>query len=146
MSLQTDIIFQHALASKESFVTAVDGRIYNTAIPLPDEDLMNVPLPYAIVSFDGMTNDETTKDDPFEGEYDSVTIGVLLVAKTREELATLSQDARDAIHDYFLDVPDDDEDYNLVPEDYRVSAQGVQYDSLKPCYWIRLNYQCDTIV
>jgi hypothetical protein len=25
-----------------------------------------------------------------------------------------------------------------------MQAQPVQYDSLKPCYWQRLTYQCDT--
>ena len=30
-------------------------------------------------------------------------------------------------------------------EDYQFSAEAVQYDSLKPCYWQALVYQCDVI-
>ncbi|MBQ5756867.1 MAG: hypothetical protein IIV88_06385 [Erysipelotrichaceae bacterium] len=66
MSLQTDIIFVKALrANADLMKQLAAGDVYNTAIALPDEDLDNAPLPYVIVSFDGLTNDVETKDDPF---------------------------------------------------------------------------------
>ena len=146
MSLQTDVIFYRALHSSEAFTLLVGESIYNTAIPLPDEELDNVRLPYAIITHDGMANDTQSKDDPFEGEFDTESIGIILVAATRPKLAELSEIARHAIHDFFCNLPDDDADYNLVPLDYRLSAQGIQYDQYKPCYWTKLNYQCDTNV
>ena len=39
-----------------------------------------------------------------------------------------------------------DEDFALIPNDITLNAQGVQYDSMKPCFWQTLNYQCDTDV
>ena len=65
MSLLTDIIFVKALRADENLMAQLPaGDVYNTAIALPDEDLDNAPLPYIIVSFDGLTNDVETKDDP----------------------------------------------------------------------------------
>lgn len=142
MSLQTDIAFNHALSTDERLREAVAGRIYNTAIPLPDEDADNVPVPYIIITYDGMTNDVATKDDPYEGDGDSVNISVLVVAETRSALADLIQIVRNTIHDYFVEHYDEEE---IIPMDYSLSATPVQYDSWKPCYFQTLTYQCDTI-
>lgn len=141
MSLATDIAFYHALSSNERLRGIVDNRIYNTAIPLPDEDADNAPIPYIIITFDGMTNDATTKDDPYEGDGDSVNISVLATADTRLALSDIMQIIRDTIHDYFVENGDTED---LIPFDYQLSASSVQYDSMKPCYWQTLTYQCDT--
>ena len=53
MGLSTDSIFITALRASQELTQAVGGRIYGTAIPLPDEDADNVPPPYLIVTFDG---------------------------------------------------------------------------------------------
>jgi hypothetical protein len=43
---------------------------------------------------------------------------------------------RNVIHQYFVQ--------NETPvEGYQFSAQAVQFDSEKPCYWQVLNYQCE---
>lgn len=141
MSLATDIAFYHALSSNERLRGIVDNRIYNTAIPLPDEDADNAPIPYIIITFDGMTNDATTKDDPYEGDGDSVNISVLATAETRLALSDIMQIIRDTIHDYFVENGDTED---IIPFDYQLSATPVQYDSWKPCYWQSLTYQCDT--
>lgn len=144
MSLNTDKIFIAALRSNSRLIAQLPaGDVYGTAITLPDEDLDNVPLPYIIVTYDGMNNDESTKDD-YEGEVDTVQIGVLIVAKTRPEVGSLAQSVRDTIRDYFEDLPDSDENYDLVPYDYQFSADAVQYDSLKPSFWQQLRWSCDT--
>lgn len=141
MSLQTDIAFYHALSHNERLSELVGGRIYNTAIPLPDEDVMNVPVPYIIITFDGLTNDNESKDDPYEGDSDSVQIGVIVTAKWRETLGEIMQIVRDTIHDYFVEHADEED---IIPVDYALTASGVDYDSLKQCFWQTLNYQCDT--
>jgi hypothetical protein len=145
MSLQTDIIFVKALRDDEELMAKLAaGDVYNTAIALPDEDLDNAPLPYVIVSFDGLTNDIDTKDDPYESDSDAVNISIEIAARTRPELCQLAEAVRHQVHQYFLDADPTDEDADLIPHDYQFSAQAVNYDSLKPCYWQVLTYQCDT--
>ena len=144
MSLQTDIIFVKALrANADLMAQLAAGDVYNTAIALPDEDLDNAPLPYAIVTFDGLNNDIDTKDDPFESESDSVNISIEIAAKTRNELGQLAEAIRRQVHQYFINADPTDEDADLIPLDYQFSAQAVNYDSMKPCYWQVLSYQCD---
>ena len=145
MSLQTDIIFVKALrADEELMAKLAAGDVYNTAIALPDEDLDNAPLPYVIVSFDGLINDIDTKDDPYESDSDAVSISIEIAARTRTELGQLAEAVRRQVHQYFVDADPTDEDADLIPHDYQFSAQAVNYDSLKPCYWQVLTYQCDT--
>jgi len=145
MSLQTDIIFVKALrADEELMAKLAAGDVYNTAIALPDEDLDNAPLPYVIVSFDGLTNDIDTKDDPFESDSDAVNISIEIAARTRTELGQLAEMVRHQVHDYFVEADPTDDDYDLVPQDYQFSAQQVNYEQQKPCYWQVLSYQCDT--
>jgi hypothetical protein len=111
-------------------------RLYGTAIGLPDEDADNVPVPYVIVTFDGLTNDQGTKDDRYESDYDTVNIGVEVTAKTLDDLHTLTQMVRDTILSYLRAT-------DTAIMDYNFAAQQIQYDSLKPCYWQVLTYQCD---
>ena len=145
MSLQTDIIFVKALrANADLMAQLAAGDVYNTSIALPDEDLDNAPLPYVIVSFDGLTNDVETKDDPYEGDSDAVTISIEVAARTRTELGQLTEAVRRQVHQYFVDDDQTDDDSDLVPLDYQFSAQAVNYDQMKPCYWQVLSYQCDT--
>lgn len=141
MSLQTDAIFIKALRSNEVLTAKLKGRIYDTAIPLPDEEAENVPTPYVIVTYDGMANDTSTKDDAYESDSDNVNIGVLVIAETLDELHPLTAMIRDTIHDYFVGHVDEDDE---VPVDYNFTAQGITYDSMKPCFWQKLSYQCDT--
>jgi hypothetical protein len=145
MSLLNDIIFVKALrANADLMAQLAAGDVYNTAIALPDEDLDNAPLPYAIVTFDGLNNDIDTKDDPFESDSDSVNISIEIAARTRNELGQLAEAIRRQVHQYFINADPTDEDYELIPHDYQFSAQAVNYDQMKPCYWQVLTYQCDT--
>jgi len=142
MSLQTDRLFYSALRRRydgEPSVSEMVGeRVYNTSIPVPDEDLENEPVPYIIISFDGMVNQGTTKDYTFEGDDDVVTVSVEVTAKTREELYEVIHAARVAIRRYMEDDPDSEE----VPESYDMSAGRVEYDAWKPCFWQTLTYRC----
>ena len=147
MSLQTDIVFVKALRSNATLIQQLAaGDVYNTTIALPDEEAENAPLPYVIVSFDGLNNQDMTKDSSYEGLTDTVTIGIEIAAETRPQLAALAIMVRQTIAAYFAEHVQDvqDEDYELIPNAYTTSAQGVQYDSWKPCFWQRLSYQCDT--
>jgi hypothetical protein len=148
MSLATDSIFITALQSNTDLLEALGyveatetsegapARLYCTAIPLPDEDADNVPVPYVIVTFDGLTNDQGTKDDRYESEYDTVNIGVEVTARNINELHELTQMVRDTILSYLREN-------DTAIMDYNFAAQQIQFDSLKPCYWQVLTYQCD---
>ena len=136
MSLATDSIFIAAIQSNPALVDLIGGRLYGTAIPLPDEDADNVDLPYIIVTFDGLNNQNQTKDDVYEGSYDTVNIGVEVTGKTIKGLHELTQAVRDTILSYFRE-------HETAVSDYTFSADAIQYDSLKPCYWQTLRYQCE---
>ena len=136
MGLSTDSIFIYALSASEDIMQAVDGRLYGTAIPLPDEEADNTPVPYIIVTFDGLNNQNQTKDDVYEGSYDTVNIGVEVTGKTIKDLHELTQAVRDTILGYFRE-------HETAVSDYTFSADAIQYDSLKPCYWQTLRYQCE---
>jgi len=142
MSLATDSIFVAAVQSNAALVERVGGRIYGTAIPLPDEDADNVPVPYVILTFDGLNNDDSTKDQPYEGDYDKVNIGVEVTAESLNALHELTQIIRKTILDYICGQKEANGDKFPI-DDYQFSAQAIQFDSLKPCYWQVLNYQCD---
>ena len=144
MSLETDSIFIAAISSNAELMAELGrtskkpARLYSTAIPLPDDKADNEPVPFVIVSLDGLTNDQTTKDDPYESDSDQVNIGIMVAASNRAKLATLAKMIRDTVHQYMMDN-------ETLVEDYQFSAEAVQYDSLKPCYWQALVYQCDVI-
>lgn len=140
MSLATDSIFIAAIKASQNIMSQIGGRLYSTSIPLPDEDVDNVPVPYVIVTFDGLNNEQTTKDDPFESEDDKVNIGIEVCAKNRAELSLLAKRIRSQVHSYMVSMLQNE---NPAITDYVMSADAVQYDSMKPCYWQTLRYVCD---
>ena len=140
MSLATDSLFIAAIRANNSIMSQIGGRLYSTSIPLPDEDADNVHVPYIIVTFDGLNNEQTTKDDPFEGDDDKVTIGIEVCARNRSELAGLASIVRAQVHSYMVSQLEGE---NPSITDYVMSAEAVQYDSMKPCYWQTLRYVCD---
>jgi len=138
MSLALDSIFATAIRANSTLMERIGKRLWSTAIPYPDEKAINVPVPYVIVTLDGVTNEQTTKDDPFESEDDQVNIGVIVTASSRVQLAEVAKDVRSAIHAYMV------ENYASTGiTGYQFSADGVQYDQFKPCYWQTLRYVCD---
>lgn len=144
MSLLTDKVFYNALKANAQLVYKVGGRIYSTAIPVPDEELDNEPIPYIIITYDGMSNEGWSKDNSYEGENDRVTIGITVVADNREALGELTVDIRHQVEEYFLGIDEEDEDYSLVPDSYQLTASEISYDSMKPCFYQSMQYVCDT--
>ena len=138
MSLATDSIFVAALRDDPDIPEYVSGRIYGTAIPLPDPEADNVPAPFLIVTFNGLQNVDQTKDNVYEGDSDTVNIGIEVVDKSLDSLHRLTQMVRQAVLNYMQE--------NETPiQDYQFSAQTIQYDSDRPCYWQVLNWSCDVI-
>ena len=136
--LNTDKFFWDALRTDASVTKATGGRIFNTARSTIEEKQDRVP--YVIITFDSLTNDETTKDDEAESPYDSVNVSILCVANDREQLARLTQAVRDRNREYMLGKGDS---YGI--EDWQFSAGAVMYDELKPCMYQTLNYNVTTL-
>jgi hypothetical protein len=65
-----------------------------------------------------------------------VNIGVEVTARNINELHELTQMVRETILSYLREN-------DTAIMDYNFAAQQIQYDSLKPCYWQVLTYQCD---
>lgn len=145
MSLITDKVFYNALRSNASLMEQVGGRIESTSIPVPDEKFENTPVPYIIITFDGLQNDGFTKDNSFEGNEDKVQVSIEVAADTRDDLGELMQTIRKTVINYFEDTEGHAwDDYDLVPTNYTFTASQVGYDSMKPCYYQTLTYNCDT--
>lgn len=141
MSLQTDRVFFDALKANSELMEAVSERIYNTAIPLPDERAANVPAPYVIISFDGFSNGQNTKDD-YESRIDNISVSILIVATTRDQLGELVDTIRTTIKEYVEDANETDPNYSEIPYDYQLSGSQVAYDPDKNARYITLTYAC----
>lgn len=144
MSLITDKVFYNALKSNPTLVAMVGGRIENTAIPVPEEELLNQPVPYIIIAYDDMQNEKLTKDDSYEGNEDKVHIRIDVTASDRETLGDICIAIRQTVKDYFENAVESQADYELVPLDYKFGAGPVQYDPLVPLFAQSLTYICDT--
>ena len=145
MSLITDKVFYNALKSSSELLEAVGNRIENTSIPVPDEELPNEPVPYIIITFDGLQNEGLTKDNSYEGDTDRVTVSIEVAAPDRETLGNITDLIRQTVIAYFEDTTSHAvDDYDLVPESYEFSAGPIQYDSMKPCFFQTLSYGCVT--
>lgn len=167
MSLTTDRLFFEILSSDTAFMAAISNRLFNTTIPVPDEQFYNEPVPYVIISFDGLNGGDTTKDDPYESDFDHVQIGIEVAADDRETLGVLMKQIRRVIHTHLAwilryaelrangEPLTDANGFHLwvvrnyeaiasdIPLDYTFSADGVRWDQFKPCYFQTLHYQCD---
>ena len=145
MSLITDKVFYNALRSNAELMASVDGRIESTSIPVPEEEFENTPVPYIIITFDGLQNEGHTKDNSYEGDNDKVQVGIEVAANTRDDLGEIMQKIRETVIAYFEDTEDHAwDDYDAIPTNYVFSASAIGYDSMKPCYYQTLTYNCDT--
>lgn len=144
MSLITDKVFYNALRSNASLMEQVGGRIESTSIPVPDDQLLNEPVPYIIITFDGLHNEGFTKDNNFEGDTDKVVVGIDVTANNRDELGDLVETIRQTVIEYFENVTKGDADWPLIPTNYTFSASAIGYEPMKPCYYQTLTYNCDT--
>lgn len=147
MSLQTDMVFFRAMKESRELSEMVGEQIFNTAIPGTDSDVDNVEVPYIVVKYDGMNNEDATKDDPYEGDTDIVNIGVEIAARSREGLADIADAVRRAVSSFCQNYDyeeDDDGIADEIPEGFTLSAQAVQYDPWKPCFWQVLSWRCET--
>lgn len=142
MSLIVDKFFYRALKSDDAIMTMTGGRIFNTARTTEDEKRDHIP--YVIIMHRGMANNGESKDN-WEGLTDTENVEILAVADNREALAALTTRIRAVVCGTLEDMDDDDMEEWAAPQDYAVSAGDVFYDTMKPCFYQSLRYECSTI-
>ncbi len=140
MGLSTDKIFFNILRSNTACMETIGGRIYNTVIGKPEEEELNEPVPYVIIMFAGMKNNEGTKDSIYEGPTDTVNIEIELAANDEDELTDIAMDIRRIIYQAMINK--EVEGTQLI-EDYTFSTKDKTHDYIKPCEAIILEYQCE---
>ena len=128
-----DIAVMHSLNRSDALTTLVENRIFNTMRPEYDEQ--EDKIPYIVVTYEGMTNDNDNKDS-IEGDEDVERVNVLIVAQDRVQLSNIVNAARNAIRDYL--GGDAFDTYGIA--DYSVSASAVLGDWTVPCTYQSLNY------
>lgn len=138
MSLITDKKFFDILRNDKRITAHVGQNIKNTVSVRSDSAIP--PIPLILVSYQGMSERYETKDDGFDSSTDDVNIEILVAHESREKLGELIHLCRVAIGEYIYEHPDED----LIPIDYKLTASGVSYDPLRPCYLQSLNYACET--
>lgn len=141
-ALTIDSFFYNALRSSASVMDATSGRIFNPARPEIDEEEDLVP--YIIISNEGVQNDQGTKDDSFESDYDTATVKVLICADDRETLGELSELVRDTIVEYARQEEEDPMQIGSGLTGYHFSSGPVQFDAMKPCCFVEFSYSCET--
>lgn len=141
MTFDTDLLIYNALKADGEIMEATNGRIISTCIEVPPTEKDNTPLPYIIVGYDGMNEDNSNKDASFGTDNDIEDVFVEVSASSRNALVPLMRRIRKCVHDYMVAAQERGED---VPEDYSVSASGVAWDWTKPCYYQTMNFHCST--
>ena len=140
MVIELDKLFYDALQADETLMAAVGGRIVSTCFEVGPDEKDNTPLPCIIVTDDGMTNDQQTKDNVWEADEDRVQASVEVDATSPKQVKQLVRMVRKAINNYVTSLYTQGAD---IPNLQQVQTNGVAWDWMKPCYHSTVSYQCD---
>jgi hypothetical protein len=140
MVIELDKLFYDALQADETLMTAVGGRIVSTCFEVGPDEKDNTPLPCIIVTDDGLTNNQQTKDNVWEAGEDRVQASVEVDATSPKQVKRLIRMVRNAINNYITSLYTQGED---IPNLQSVQTNGVAWDWMKPCYHSTVSYQCD---
>ena len=140
MVIELDKLFYDALQSDETLMAAVGGRIVSTCFEVGPEEKDNTPLPCIIVTDDGLTNDQQTKDNVWEADEDRVQASVEVDGTSPKQVKHLVRMVRKVINNYVTSLYAQGE---YIPNLKQVQTNGVAWDWMKPCYHSTVSYQCD---
>ena len=135
--MELDEIFYAALTSDESLVALTNGNIVTCTFEVPPEQDDNTPLPYAVIFEESTQNDQSTKDDMWDSDVDTVQVGIEIAATTKSDLKQLRRKVRKAIANY-VESMSENERPGLIAR----TNDGMGWFYLKPCYYDILHYQC----
>jgi len=137
---ELDKLFYDALQADETLMTAVGSRIVSTCFEVSPDEKDNTPLPCIIVTDDGLTNNQQTKDNVWEAGEDRVQASVEVDATSPKQVKQLIRMVRKAINNYITSLYTQGSD---IPNLQSVQTNGVAWDWIKPCYHSTVSYQCD---
>ena len=140
MVIELDKLFYDALQADETLMAAVGGRIVSTCFEVGPDEKDNTPLPCIIVTDDGLTNNQQTKDNVWEAAEDRVQASVEVDATSPKQVKQLVRMVRKAINNYVTSQYTQGAD---IPNLQSVQTNGVAWDWMKPCYHSTVSYQCD---
>jgi len=135
--MELDEIFYNALTADADIMEATDGRIKSTCFEVPPTDADNTPLPYIIITDDGLQNGDSTKDDVWEAVEDHVQASVEIGAVSPKEVKRIARLVRKAIASYVSTMT------SGRPWLTGLTSSGTAWDWTKPCYYKTLQYNCD---
>lgn len=138
---QVDEIIYDAIRADADLMTTIGGRVVSTCFEVSPDEADNTLVPYIIVTDDGFQNQNTTKDDLWEGDEDRVQASVEVAAESPNEVKRIIRMVRRAVQTYISDMY---EDGHKTPQLESLSSDGLAWDWMKPCYYQRLMYQCAT--
>lgn len=138
--MELDELFFNALKADANLVAAVGGRIESTCFEVSPDGDDNTQLPCIVVTDDGLTNNQQTKDNVWESDEDRVQASVEVDAESPKAVKRLIRMVRRAINNYVNSLAEQDED---IPNLQSVQTNGVAWDWMKPCYHSTVTYQCD---
>lgn len=146
MSLQTDILFYRTIKRSSTIMAKIGNRLYNPAVDTPEENLENIPIPYIVVMNQGTDNDDGSKDDIMESDYDNDAVDVLVVAENRPALAELANEVRVAIRKEISSPTENTMQlFGFEIQGYHFKASPVSSDITTPCTFQTLSYICETL-
>ena len=138
---QVDEIIYDAIRADAALMEAIGNRVVSTCFEVSPDEADNTPVPYIIVADDGFQNQNTTKDDLWEGDEDRVQANVEVAAESPNEVKRIIRMVRRAVARYIIQMV---EDGKPIPQLESLSSDGLAWDWMKPCYYQRLMYQCAT--
>ena len=138
--MELDDIMYAAITGDSSLVSLTDGNIVTCCFEVPPDIEDNTPMPYIIIVEDPTQNEQGTKDDVWDSDYDSAQVSIEIAAATKAEVKQLRRKVRKVIREYVSTM-----DYTTRPDLKSFSNEGIAWDWLKPCYYDRLHYQCDVL-
>ena len=150
MGLLTDSFFVRAIKSNAELLAKLPAGDIYVNVADPDIDMENVPLPYIIVNNDGGSEGDTTKDTWSEGIEDKVNISILMVCRSRQELADMTLAVRKTISDFMkatwqrIEAGTPEEGDEIAPTGYQFSFSDIAYIIEKPAHRQMFYYDCTT--
>ena len=138
--MELDELFCNALKADANLVAAVGDRIESTCFEVSPDGDDNTPLPCIIVTDDGLTNNQQTKDNVWESDEDRVQASIEVDAESPKAVKRLIRMVRRAINNYVILLRMNGEQ---IPDLLSVQTNGVAWDWMKPCYHSTITYTCD---
>ena len=150
MGLLTDSFFIRAIKSNAELLAMLPaGDIYNNVAD-PDYDMDNVELPDIVVNNDGGSEGDMTKDSWSESPEDKVNISILMVCRSRQELADMTLAVRKTISNFMkttwqrIEAGTPEEGDEIAPVGYNFSFSDIAYVIEKPAHRQMFYYDCTT--